>query len=232
MRHRGGALVSILAVLALVAGACGGGDDSGGSGSPDTTGGGKTALPTCPLDALESATSPVDVTVWHTQTARPLEVLNELVAEYNGSQSKVRVHLESQGAGYPEIQRKFNESVASKQLPQLIVVDDTFTKSMADSGVILPAQACFEADGYDLDQLVTTARSYYTIDDVLWPVTAGIGTSSSSTTATTSVVPVSTPTRRRRRSPSCATTRRRSRTPAWRRSRSCTSSARGRPSSG
>ena len=132
-------------------------------------------LPPCPLDALGSASSPVDVVVWHTQTARPLEVLTQLVNEYNSSQSKVRVHLESQGSSYSEIQRKFNEAIPSRQLPAIIDVDDTFTKSMADSGVVLPAQSCFDADRNDLSGLVTTARSYYTINGVLWPASAGIG---------------------------------------------------------
>lgn len=157
----------------LFTAACGGGDD--GSTSPTTGGAPGAELPECPLEALDAATGPVDVVVWHTQTARPLDTLTALVDEYNASQSKVRVRLESQGASYEEIQRKFNEALPSRQLPAVIVVDDTFTQSMADSGVVLPAQACFDADGYDLDQLVDTARSYYTIDDVLWPATAGIG---------------------------------------------------------
>ncbi len=159
--------------LALLAASCGGGDD--GSASSTTEGAARPELPECPLDALDAAAGPVEVVVWHTQTARPLDTLTALVDEYNASQSKVTVRLESQGASYEEIQRKFNEALPSQQLPAVIVVDDTFTQSMADSGVVLPAQACFEADGYDLDQLVDTARSYYTIDDVLWPATAGLG---------------------------------------------------------
>jgi sn-glycerol 3-phosphate transport system substrate-binding protein len=159
----------------LLVTACGGGDGSktAQSTSPSSS---SAELPACPVDALANATTPVDVTVWHTQTARPLDVLKQRVDEYNASQSKVRVHLESQGSSYPEIQQKFNEALPSKQLPAIIDVDDTFTKSMADSGVVLPAQSCFAADGYDLNQLVSTARSYYTINDVLWPASAGIGT--------------------------------------------------------
>lgn len=164
--------IAMLAVAALVA-ACGGG--GGGNAAQSSTGSSSANLPECPLSALANATAPVDVTVWHTQTARPLDVLNQLVAEYNSSQSKVRVHLESQGSSYQEIQRKFNEAVPSRQLPAIIDVDDTFTKSMADSGVVLPAQSCFDADKIDLNGLVSTARSYYTINGVLWPASAGIG---------------------------------------------------------
>lgn len=169
-------LISLLMLLALAAASCGGSDDGG---SPSAAPGGDTprGLPVCPVDALDAAAAggPVEVVAWHTQFARPLDTLTDLVEEYNASQSAVRVRLESQGASYEEIQRKFNDAVASEQLPALIMVDDTFTASMADSGVVLPAQACFDEDGFDLDTLVTTARSYYTLDDVLWPASAGIG---------------------------------------------------------
>ncbi len=166
--------VTAVLVIALLFAACGGGSNGGTAAS--TSSSSAATLPPCPLDALANATAPVDVVVWHTQTARPLEVLTQLVDEYNNSQSKVRVHLESQGSSYTEIQRKFNEAVPSKQLPAILDVDDTFTKSMADSGVILPAQSCFNADNNDLSGLVPTARSYYTINGVLWPASAGVGT--------------------------------------------------------
>lgn len=167
-----GRSLAMATAAALLAAACGGGDDDTGA-PPETDA--EVELPVCPVDALEEADGPVEVVVWHTQTARPLDTLVALVEEYNVSQDQVRVRLESQGASYDEIQRKFNEALPSRQLPAVVVVDDTFTQSMADSGVVLPAQSCFEADGYDLDQLVDTARSYYTIDGVLWPATAGLG---------------------------------------------------------
>lgn len=166
-----------LAALSLIAAACGGGGGGGGdTATPaDTAAPDRGELPACPLDALDAAQEPVEVVVWHTQTARPLDVLEELVANYNAAQSKVRVRLESQGSSYEEIQRKFNEAVPSRELPALIVVDDTFTQSMADSGVVLPAQSCIEASGYDTSGFLETARAYYTIDDVLWPVSANLG---------------------------------------------------------
>jgi sn-glycerol 3-phosphate transport system substrate-binding protein len=161
-----------LAALALLAAGCG--DDGGGSAAPGDDGP-AADLPECPLDALDAATGVVEVVVWHTQTARPLQVLEELTAEYNASQDRVRVRLESQGASYEEIQRRFNESIRSRDLPALILVDDTFTRSMADSGVVLPAQSCIDAEGTDVSGFLEVARSYYTIDDVLWPVSANLG---------------------------------------------------------
>jgi len=161
-----------LAALALLAGACGGDD---GATTDDTGDDAAPELPECPLAALDAADGPVEVVVWHTQTVRPLEVLEELTAEYNASQSRVRVRLESQGSSFEEIQRRFNEAIPSRDLPALIVVDDTFTQSMADSGVVLPAQSCIEAADADVSGFSETARAYYTIDDVLWPVSANLG---------------------------------------------------------
>ena len=72
----------------LLAASCGGGDDDEPTAATDPE---EVELPECPLDALEAATGPVEVVVWHTQTARPLETLIELVDEYNASQRTVRV---------------------------------------------------------------------------------------------------------------------------------------------
>jgi sn-glycerol 3-phosphate transport system substrate-binding protein len=161
--------LAVLAALALAAAACGGGDDDGGEGAASGD------LPECPLSALDEATAPVEVVVWHTQTARPGDTLTELAEEYNGSQDRVRVRLENQGANYQELQRKFEAAIASRQLPDLIVFDDTAVQLMADSGVVLPAQSCVDADQYDLSRFREVAVNYYTIDDVLWPASANLG---------------------------------------------------------
>jgi sn-glycerol 3-phosphate transport system substrate-binding protein len=164
-------LLAGAAAATLVVAAC-------SSGSSDsTTGASQKAaeLPPCPLSALDSATQPVEVVVWHTQTAKPGETLKELAAEYNAKQSKVKISLESQGADYQELQKKFNSAVPSRQLPGVVMVDDTFTQSMADSEVILPAQSCIEADRYDMAPFAKTAKDYYTIQGTLWPASANLG---------------------------------------------------------
>jgi sn-glycerol 3-phosphate transport system substrate-binding protein len=163
MRPRATPLLLSLLLLASACGGSGGGDAATGE------------LPACPVDALDTATEPVEVVVWHTQQARQLDTLEALVDRYNGSQSEVRVRLESQGASYEELQRKFEAAVPSRELPALVVFDDTATQTMADSGVILPAQACIDADGYDTSGFLEVAKNYYTIDDVLWAGSANLG---------------------------------------------------------
>lgn len=161
--------LAALFALTLLAGAC------SSSSNSAQEGGASGDLPRCPVGALADATGPIDVVVWHTSGAKTLDTMEELVAQYNASQSKVRVRLESQGTTYDEIQQKFNAAVADRKLPAVLMVDDTFTQSMADSGVILPAQSCIEADDYDMSDFRQVAKDYYTIDDVLWPASANLG---------------------------------------------------------
>lgn len=156
----------------LLTAACGGGSESGDGGGG---GGGGADLPECPVDALDGVTEPVEITIWHTQQAKPLTTLEELVAEYNESQDRVEVTLEAQGSSYQELQRKFESSIASEGLPQGLVFDDTATQTMVDSGVVMPAQSCIDAEDYDTSGLLPVAVDYYTIDGALWPASAGLG---------------------------------------------------------
>jgi len=159
---------------ALLLSACGG--DDGGGDSADRTSGGGTAsdLPPCPVDALESTTAPTEIVVWHSQTAKPAEALDQLAAEFNASQDKVVVRLENQGADYRELVSKYISAIPSGQLPDLLLVDDTSTQLLADSGTVLPAQSCADASDYDLSVFDETARSYYSIDDALYPGSVGL----------------------------------------------------------
>ena len=161
---------ALVLATALLAAACGGG--GGSSQTADTAGG---ALPDCPVHALDNVTSPVELVVWHTQQAKPLDTMQALAAKYNASQNKVRVRLDAQGTAYPELMRKFQSAVPSKQLPGLVMFDDTATQTLADSKVILPAQACINADNYDMSDFLQVARNYYTINNVLWPASANLG---------------------------------------------------------
>lgn len=158
-------LAVVIASLLALAAACGGGSDGGSTDASEAS---------CPIGALDSTSGPVEVVVWHTQQAKPLETLQALAAEYNASQDKVRVRLEAQGVSYEELQRKFEAAVPSRDLPAVVLFDDTATQTMIDSGVILPAQACIDAEGYDTSSLLEVARNYYTVDGALWPGSANL----------------------------------------------------------
>ncbi len=156
-------LVAVLAAGALLAAACG---DDGGGGGGDAAGG---DLPGCPIQALEDATGPVEVVLWHFLSAKTEEALQQIAADYNASQSKVQVRVESQGTNNDELFAKYRAGVDSGDLPSIAVVDDTVTQQMIDSGTVLPAQSCVDATGYDMSDFVQGGKDYYTIDGVLYP---------------------------------------------------------------
>ncbi len=160
-----------LLTFALVAAACGGGSDEG---SDDA--GSDGDLPPCPLDALDSATQPVEVVVWHSYVAKTAETLQELIDQYNGEQSKVRVRLESQGSSYEELWRKYQQGAQAGDLPGIAILEDTNTEAVIDSGTVLPAQSCLEASGQSTDDLVASAVDYYSIDGDLYPGTVNLST--------------------------------------------------------
>jgi sn-glycerol 3-phosphate transport system substrate-binding protein len=153
----------------LVVAACGGGGDGDGGSA-----GAPTDLPTCPVDALDSAAGPVEVVLWHFLAAETGNALQQLVDEYNASQQKVRVRVESQGTSPEELWSKYRAGIGTGDLPAIAVTDDTVTLDIVDSGTVLPAQACIEADAYDMSEFLEPAMEYYTIDDVLYPASLNL----------------------------------------------------------
>ena len=171
-------LLPVIVVLALLLAACGG--DSGET-ADDSSGGtdaaGDPAAELCPVDALEDAGGPVDVTLWHTYIGRTSETLNEIADAYNASQDRVRVQVENQGTGYEELLRKYRQGIPSGELPAIGVMEDTNTQFLADSGTIIPAAACAEADGYTgYDDFAEGVLDFYSIDGVLQPASFNVST--------------------------------------------------------
>jgi sn-glycerol 3-phosphate transport system substrate-binding protein len=172
-------LFAPLFAFALIAAACGDSSDSGGS--DDATGGDDASgfaasMPECPVDALETASGPVDVVVWNTATGTTLETLEKLVGDYNASQTKVVVKLESQGASYEEIWNKYQSAAQAGDLPNVAILEDITFQAVAESGTVLPAQACIDAEDYDTSNLVESAIDYYSIDDAFVPGTVQLST--------------------------------------------------------
>ena len=156
----------------LTAAACGSSGSPGGNAATDTT---SAALPPCPLEALDQATHPVEVVVWHSLQAKQRETLQSVADAYNASQTRVHVSMETQAATDEELLRKFTSAVPSRQLPALFVANDTMTQEMIDSQVVLPAQSCINADNYDLSPFLKTVIDYYTLAGTMWPASANPG---------------------------------------------------------
>ena len=157
--------------LALVASACGGSSGSSATGGSTP---GTVALPDCPVHALDNATSPVTVTLWYQLSGKAATTLKTMVDQFNASQNKVKVDAELQGASYDELLNKYEQAIPTRQLPNIIVAEDTATQFLMDSNTILPAQACFNADGISTDQFVPAAVHHYSRGGALYPGTVSL----------------------------------------------------------
>lgn len=124
--------------------------------------------PRCPLRALERADDkPVEITFWHSMTRANEEALVRLTDEFNGSQSDVRVSLVNQ-VGYEETLEKYRAGLSSGDLPDIVQLGETALQQVIDSQAVLPAQACVDADDYDLSDFLPRVIDYYTVEDDLW----------------------------------------------------------------
>ena len=167
MRRRVLAGVAVAAALAV---AC---------SDPPTTGTGAVAgsvtpdsLPDCPVHAVDDAPGPVHVDLWYGGLGGTTQkTMEDIVARFNRSQDRVVVQASNRGAAYQEVNRAFEEAATAdkSQLPDIVYLEDIQLASAVGTGLVLPAQACMKADGYDLTRLEPAARAEYSINDVLYP---------------------------------------------------------------
>lgn len=170
------AVVAVLGTLALLATACGGDDkEEGRSGSP-----GEVSAGDCPVDALDDAKAPVEITVWHAILGLAGDTVEQFAKDYNAAQDKVKVTVESQGASYEEQQTKFLAALRDPAtLPEIMLAEDTNTQTMVDSQAAIPAQSCIEADpkaGEVYDTLMPAVANGYSVEGVQWPAAFGVST--------------------------------------------------------
>ncbi len=169
-------LFAVLGTFALLTAACGG-SDKGSSGSEGAS---ESSASDCPVDALENADGVVDITLWHAIVGLAADTVEQFAEEYNASQDKVKVTVESQGANYEEQQTKFLAALRDPStLPDIMLAEDTNTQSMIDSQAALPAQACIDADpkaGEVYDNLIPAVAKGYSVEGVQWPAAFGVST--------------------------------------------------------
>jgi len=163
-------LLGLALAAALVAAAC--------SEPPTGVAASAPATAECPLSALAEADGTVEVTLWYSLGGPTQEVLLDQVDRFNAAQDQVRVVASNQGASFQEVYRKYQSAAAAStdQLPDLLMTEDTTLQAMVDGGNVLPAQACMEADEFDMDTLAPVVRSSYTVGGQLYPGFAHLST--------------------------------------------------------
>jgi sn-glycerol 3-phosphate transport system substrate-binding protein len=165
------AVAVVLVAAGLMAAACSEPPSSGSGEAADVEAGGGAALPECPLDALDNAAGPVEVTLWYGGIGGVTEeTMKHMVEAFNASQDKVRVTASNQGSSYAEVYRKFESAASANtdQLPDVVLLENTQLQVLADGGLILPAQSCMEAADYDITNIEPAVRSAYSAGGVLY----------------------------------------------------------------
>jgi sn-glycerol 3-phosphate transport system substrate-binding protein len=137
-----------VAVLSLILTACGGGDGS----EPAKE---------------ETPSGPVNITLWHAETASNNDSLVKLVDRFNASQNEVKVEPVYQGSDI-ELALKLIAGMPSGNVPTIAYQSEPYTQSMIDSGEIAPIQEYFDQEDYDLSDFAPAAIAYYTVDDTLY----------------------------------------------------------------
>jgi sn-glycerol 3-phosphate transport system substrate-binding protein len=165
----------VLGLAAIVSSACG----PAGNGA-------LTYNTECPVDALDDADGTVNITLWHSYVGLTEQTLRRIADEYNDSQDRVHVDVQSQGVGYAELQRAYERAIPADDLPDIAILEDTYTQSLADLGTVLPAASCAEADGYTdfQDEFLPITTDYYSVPgtvngeqtDVLLPGSVNLAT--------------------------------------------------------
>ncbi|MGI9603183.1 MAG: extracellular solute-binding protein [Acidimicrobiales bacterium] len=154
----------------------------GAAAEPGEGGGGaeqglvaELGLPECPVGAHLDAEGVVEIDFWHPYTSLTEEAMEDVAAAFNNSQDKINVTVEAQGT-YGELLSKYRESINFDSLPAVAIIDGQAFRDTVDSGTVLPAQSCVEADDFSLDNIDEVVRSFYSLDGALYPASMTVST--------------------------------------------------------
>lgn len=156
----------VLVAIALVAASCGGSGDDAAPAPPRD----EVADPSrCPVDALDAAEGPVDITFWHAMTASNETTLQALVDDYNAGQDQVKVRPVFKGT-YDETLEGYRAAARGDDLPNLVQLEETAIQQLVDSETVIPAAACVAASGFDTSDILPRVIDQFTVADTLWPM--------------------------------------------------------------
>lgn len=123
-------------------------------------------LPACPVDALDAADGPVEITFWHGLNVDNEDALEAVAAAYNASQDRVEVVLQNQGGYLPTIDEYFQSSAGSR--PELVMFPEYAMQQAIDSDTLIPVGSCIEAAGFDTSPFQPAILQAYATSGVQW----------------------------------------------------------------
>jgi multiple sugar transport system substrate-binding protein len=115
----------VIAVAAILVGACGPGDQT---------------APAASSDADITLSAPVEVTLWHNQTGILAKGFNDMVAEFNATNGKgitVKAEDQSGGISYTGLYQKMLGAITAGATPEMVVAVENQVADYAKAGVIV-----------------------------------------------------------------------------------------------
>nr|MDJ0752934.1 ABC transporter substrate-binding protein [Ardenticatenaceae bacterium] len=108
----------------------------------------------------ESAGDVIAIEFWHAMGGELGEVVDDLVARFNDSQSDIVVNSTYQGT-YDDTYNALLAAFETGTEPNIVQNFDLASQTMIDTGRLIPAYQLMEADNYDSGIFVPAVRDYY-----------------------------------------------------------------------
>lgn len=109
-------------------------------------------------EAMEEG--PVTIEFWHAMGGELGEVVDDLVARFNDSQSDIVVNSTYQGT-YDDTYNALLAAFETGTEPNITQNFDLASQTMIDTGRLIPAYQLMEADGYDASVFLPAVSDYY-----------------------------------------------------------------------
>jgi len=120
----------------------------------------------CPVDALDAADGPTEITLWFGLADALGSELEALAQQYNASQDRVVVNVENQ-VDYESTIDKYLQ-LGVEERPEILLAPEFAVQTFAESASFVPVQACIEASGFDSSTFLPRALNAYAFDAVQW----------------------------------------------------------------
>ncbi len=105
------------------------------------------------------------ITFWHCMGGNIGEAVEDIVNDFNNSQSEIYVQSDFQGA-YDDALTKLKAAMPAGNAPDVVQMFELGTRYLVDSGFAIPAEDMLADDpAINLDDIEPILRNYYTVND-------------------------------------------------------------------
>lgn len=109
----------------------------------------------------------VNLVLWFGLSGQAGEIVQQAIRNYNDSQDKVYVEVQYQGS-YEESLNKLKTAMRTKAGPDLVQIYEAGTRTMIDSGFVIPMQTIIDEYDIDVSGLEENLLNYYVVDGKLY----------------------------------------------------------------